>query len=520
MKKENITKYKLPLLLLILIVVFSIIVIAASNPYTCLVNTQGVQVFKPDYSIMYKNDNTCSSSTSLKQYSCTTTSTTSWFSALFMTSSSTVTCQNGCQNNACVSCIDNDHDGYGQGCLLGADCNDANAAINPVAQEVCDNLDNDCDVAVDENVKNTCTDYATCSSYQTCDACPSTPVEVCDNLDNNCNAQIDEGVRNACGTCGVVPSEVCDDNLDNDCDGQVDEGCTVVIPPGMYGPGNYNVTLKFKHNFRVITRYYEMHIPPTYRPGTPTPVILAFHGGGGDTPSIVKSSQLNAKSDKSGFVVVYPRGSGLNGTYTWNAGECCGFAKNTSIDDVEYVDALIAQLPQNVSIDPTRIYLTGHSNGALMTYRLACERSEKFAAIAPNAGHDAYKSCNPTRAIPVLYFAGTNDTKVLYNGGSCGESSPWNCTSAPNYVSWWATKNKCSGVQTSYQNRSTTCITYQTCANNSDVTLCTVGNGGHTWPGGQCEIDAKWWRDAVGPLSSDISATDTMWNFFQAHPLR
>lgn len=499
-------------IIVLVVLSFSILAVSvsAASSYTCIYNTQGAEVYKPNYSPFYANNNECKDSTSLKVYSCTSSSTTGWFSALFMTTSSIVDCPNGCSNGVCVSCTDNDNDGYGVGCAKGLDCNDNNPAINPEGAEVCDNVDNDCDIAIDEGVSNSCTDYSSCAQYQSCNACGSAPVELCDNVDNNCNGVIDEN----CPYCG-----------DGACNaGETSESCpsdcrSQLPPTESIGFGDYNLSLSYKEGYKTITRDYKVHVPHNYVPGNPTPVIFAYHGGGGDAETIMRQSLLSQKSESAGFIVVFPEGTGIAGLQTWNAGKCCGVAQDKEIDDVRFFDEMLIDLAKNFSIDSKRIYATGHSNGAMMAYRLACDRSEKVAAVAPNAGHDSYENCNPTRPVSIMHFSGLADDRIPYAGGSCAELDPYSCISAPDYSAQWAVLDGCSTFVQTYQNGTTSCFTHQSCNNGAEVTLCAVGNNGHTWPGGGYNVDSRWWRNQVGPISSDITATDAMWKFFQAHPI-
>ena len=160
-----------------------------------------------------------------------------------------------------------------------------------------------------------------------------------------------------------------------------------------------------------------------------------------------------------------------------------------------------------------------------MSYRLACEMTDRIAAIAPIAGHDDYDNCNPSRPISVIHFHGTDDKLALYNGGQCGKykifkGNGWKCSSVLDYVSTWKSIDKClSKGSITYQKNDAICETYGPCDENTEVTLCTITGGGHTWPGGQLINTQKKWTDIVGIVSQDISANDEMWKFFEKHPM-
>ncbi|MBI4254273.1 MAG: alpha/beta fold hydrolase, partial [Candidatus Rokubacteria bacterium] len=122
-------------------------------------------------------------------------------------------------------------------------------------------------------------------------------------------------------------------------------------------------------------RTYRLHLPPRARERGPLPVVVAFHGGGGNAAGFKAYAGLDALADREGFVVVYPDGSGRLGRrlLTWNAGTCCGAAAAQNVDDVGFVLALLRDLARDLPLDPARVYATGHSNGAMMAYRLAIE---------------------------------------------------------------------------------------------------------------------------------------------------
>jgi len=290
-----------------------------------------------------------------------------------------------------------------------------------------------------------------------------------------------------------------------------------------FGPGDHDFSLVHDG----LTRIYKVHVPPSYDKKTSISVVLNFHGGGGNAEGAMKQTKMNEKSDNAGFIVVYPQGTGktLLGKIfgTWNAGRCCGYAKENNVDDVGFVSALLDDLASKFNVDEIRIYATGHSNGALFSYRLACELTDRIAAIAPTAAHDAFDDCNPSRPISVMHFHGTADPAALYNGGHCGGKSGdegWECTAVPKYIDGWKVLNNClTESSVTYQNGSATCETFEPCDDSSEVTLCTIEGGGHTWPGGNYYKDTPAWKEAVGELSLDISANDSMWEFFKKHPL-
>ncbi|HEX9976401.1 MAG TPA: PHB depolymerase family esterase, partial [Dehalococcoidales bacterium] len=147
-----------------------------------------------------------------------------------------------------------------------------------------------------------------------------------------------------------------------------------------------------------LERTFLVHVPPTSSTTRPMPLLIALHGGGGTGQGMVTLTQgsLNSLADKEGFIVVYPDGI----ENQWNDGREGDFTmvNREEIDDVGFISTLIDHLSQKHKIDNQRIYATGISNGAMMSYRLACELSNKIAAVAPVCGAmplDSASRCSP-----------------------------------------------------------------------------------------------------------------------------
>lgn len=312
------------------------------------------------------------------------------------------------------------------------------------------------------------------------------------------------------------------------------------------GPGDYDFSLIHDG----LSRKYKVHVPPSYDKISKTPAIIAIHGGAGNADGSINFFQLNPKSDKEGFIVVYPEGTGpvvlgeLRGS--WNGGRCCNPALENNVDDVGFIRAMIDKLEKDFAVDKKRIYATGMSNGAIMSYALACNLSDKIAAIAPIGSVGLYNECNLTRPVPVMHFHGTADPCAKYEGcdlcmgcvaiflqklGFDIEPQYMAVISVPKFIDEWRQKNGCSSkTKITYQNGNASCNTYQGCQKNAETTLCTIVGMGHTWPGSAdygidtCKINpdgyiCNLYKETVGPLSQDINANDAMWEFFKKHPI-
>ena len=287
------------------------------------------------------------------------------------------------------------------------------------------------------------------------------------------------------------------------------DGGTTPIAPGVPCTGKAALTgdLDWKLSFGGVERIAHVHVPKSYDPTKQTPVVLNFHGLGSNAPEQIALSGMNAKSDATGFIAVHAEGTG-GLKQSWNAGACCGTAASGAVDDVGFVGRVIDELESKLCVDAHRIYATGMSNGGFLSHRLACEMSTRIAAVAPVAGVLGVPTCNPSRPMSLFQFHGTLDGLVPYDG-----SPALGFPSVLQTLAGWAGRSGCKVTprETSKKGE-VTCVTYDGCKGGAEVNLCTVAGGGHTWPGGLPV-------PSLGHTTTDIVATDAMWDFFVKHPL-
>lgn len=263
-----------------------------------------------------------------------------------------------------------------------------------------------------------------------------------------------------------------------------------------------------------LERTYTVRLPSSYDGSTPLPLVIAMHGGFGSGTQLENQSQLSVKAEQEGFIVVYPDGvPSLIGIRTWNAGGCCGYAMNNGIDDVGFIDALLDTLFDELAIDTQRVYATGMSNGGFMSYRLACELSDRIAAIAPVSASMTIASCQPARPVPVISLHSYLDTSVPYLGGvGDGVSGHYN-SPQDSVLNAFATHANCAVLNDTVQHdASMTVIRWHDCECGAEVITYRTQDGGHSWHGGV--------QSPIGdPPSQTVSANDLMWDFFQQHTL-
>jgi polyhydroxybutyrate depolymerase len=275
-------------------------------------------------------------------------------------------------------------------------------------------------------------------------------------------------------------------------------------------------TYRFNETITVdgIVRNYTLNLPPGYYDSSGFSMVIALHGGGGSARQFETTSGLTDKANASGFVVVYPDGTGQ--IETWNAGTCCGSAVTKQIDDVKFISALIDKLVSTYKINSKKIYATGHSNGGMMCYRLACDLANKIAAIAPNSSTMVVTSpCNPSRAIPVLHMHSKLDQNVIYTGAVGGGVSRVYFPPIDSVLNVFSLKNNCSNPsQVVVSNSLYTFTKWSSCTNNVTIQYYLTSDGGHAWPGGL----PGGGPDSDTP-STAINANNLLWDFFQQYQL-
>ncbi|MAU10479.1 MAG: polyhydroxybutyrate depolymerase [Anaerolineaceae bacterium] len=278
-----------------------------------------------------------------------------------------------------------------------------------------------------------------------------------------------------------------------------------------------------------LPRSYVLHLPPQYDGETLLPVVFVLHGGGGNAEHADLMSDFAAKGDEEGFITVYPNGTGRfnrqNTLLTWNAGFCCSQARDKNVDDVGFFAELIDTLLATYAIDPNRVYVTGMSNGAMMTQRLGGQLSDRIAAIASVAGaaggqqtpeSDLIMVASPSDPLNVLLINALDDEAVPYAGGqtslgTVGEE--FVVISAEESLAFWQGANACppdAGVT----NVLVTGIATEeifACDSGAEVALVTATEGGHSWPGSA--LDRRRGDDPTQALN----ATDIIWDFFASH---
>lgn len=255
-----------------------------------------------------------------------------------------------------------------------------------------------------------------------------------------------------------------------------------------------------------LQRSFILYIPDTYTPTEPTPLVINFHGYTSNAFEQMNYGDFREIADTAGFILVHPMGTldGAGNTY-WNANW------GGEVDDIGFTGALIDSLGAEYNINTDRVFSTGMSNGGFMSYTLACELSNRIAAIASVTGtmnSNQTGSCSPQHPLPVMEIHGTADFVVPYNGNIFMES-------IPEVLSYWVDFNNCDPEPTITEmpdlDPNDGCTAekhfYGNGSNGVEVVHFKIINGGHTWPGTE-------YSTGSGNTNQDIDASSEIWKFF------
>ena len=260
-----------------------------------------------------------------------------------------------------------------------------------------------------------------------------------------------------------------------------------------------------------IERDYILYVPEIYDGSTAVPLVLNFHGFGSSASQQMFYGDFRDIADTEGFLLVHPEGTTLIGNQFWNVGFP---GLSSTIDDVGFTEALIDELATLYTIDLDRVYATGMSNGGFMSFLLACQLSEKIAAVASVTGsmtQDTFDDCNAQLPTPVLQIHGTEDDVVSYNENNL--SLP-----IPNVISYWVDHNNCETTPTTTtlpdvdvsDGSTIEYSVYEDGDNGITTEHMKVIGGGHTWPGSVLN---------TAGTNQDIDASLEIWLFFSRYDI-
>lgn len=264
------------------------------------------------------------------------------------------------------------------------------------------------------------------------------------------------------------------------------------------------LTVDGEMDFGGRTRTYRLYVPSTVFAGMPAPLVIGMHGGFGTAEQFARSSGFDGEAERGRFIIVYPQGLGI--VPTWNGGACCGFAAREDIDDVGFIDALIDEVAASYPVDMGRVFAVGHSNGAIMALRLACELSERIAAVGSVAGSLEAGACSPERPVSVLMIHGDADTNHPLEGGQGPQSiADVAFNSVATTMETMRVAMGCSENTQVTRDLDIT-VTKWACPSGVHVEQQIIAGGTHAWPGSDQVL-------LSGPASQAMDATTVLWEW-------
>ncbi|MDQ7012183.1 MAG: PHB depolymerase family esterase [Mariprofundaceae bacterium] len=301
------------------------------------------------------------------------------------------------------------------------------------------------------------------------------------------------------------------------------------MPPPVMAEGMQKSVMSFQG----AEREYYVHLPPGYDGRHTVPVVLVFHGGGGNARQIARHSDFTRLADQYGFIVVYPQAVDKH----WNDGRNSEkFQKHdVHINDVAWIEALIGRIGEKYAVDGKRMYAVGISNGGMFCQRLAIEAGRYFAANASIAAQipEPRAGSGPASPVSVLMINGTKDPIIPYQGGeivlrlfprlkkSGAHAGRGRVISTDDTVRFWlghhGIDTGAESVMLADRDQSDGSTVERSEWINAEtgvsVVLYRVIGGGHTWPGSRQFLPVS----IAGHTNRDMDASEEIWRFFAVH---
>jgi len=270
-----------------------------------------------------------------------------------------------------------------------------------------------------------------------------------------------------------------------------------------------------------INRNYQIHFPPSYDGKTELPLLIGLHGGQSDGSAMMDNFYFDEIGDSEGFITVFPDSYDNE----WADGRGTTTAELDGVDDVAFLSNLVEELLSTYKINACQLYLTGISSGGMMTQRMACDNSDRFAAyasIACSLPNQYVPNCLPQSFVSMAMVNGTEDQFSPYEGGASNvPNSTGTVLGVSGTIEFWTNHNQCNQALnpsiTNYPDINTEDNSYVIrydygeCSQNTGIVLYEVVGGGHTFPGGP----GPSYVPIVGYANKDINGAEEIWDFFK-----
>lgn len=295
-------------------------------------------------------------------------------------------------------------------------------------------------------------------------------------------------------------------------------GCATPSLPteGVPAPGDY--VREYDGPGSLDGRLWCVHVPRGYDGRKPLPLLVVLHGVFTSARGMAAESGFGEVADAEGFLVVYPQATKDGLARMWNSGHIQGKAWEAKVDDVGFLERVIADARGRFEVDPDRIFMVGHSNGGMMALRFAAERPGVLAGVAsvggtvggrPNDAEPEWRVPVPTDRVPALFIHGREDVTIPYRGGESDRGkNGWTCVSHQDSAEFWA---KALGMEAPPAlgrkcGQRVWCQTWGT----GEVTALTLEGWEHAWPGKAAmeDLDEK---DGL----REFDAARIVWEFFR-----